>query len=165
MQRRMNSVKDLMIPLSDYTTVDQNATLEEAVDLMYHSIEEKGHRTLAVLDDGNIVGFLTSRAVFEALGKLAPKAGGWLGISYNRPDLFFWDGVKLIKDTPVKKLLRPVVDAYVRETDYPSKAVETILKRGVTLLPVLDEQDKITGVIRAIDLLPFINKLFNSGNS
>ncbi len=166
MLRKMDSVKDLMIPLSDYSTIKQSATLEEAVDLMYHSIKEKGYRTLAVLDDGGtIVGFLTSRAAFEALGKLAPKAGGWLGISFNQPELFFWDGLKLIKDTPVKKLLRPVVDAYVRENDYPSKAVEMILKRGVTLLPVLDEQDKMVGVIRANDLLPFIKKLFESSNA
>jgi CBS-domain-containing membrane protein len=162
----MDSVRDLMIPLNEYSNIDQNATLEEAVDLMYRSIYEKGYRTLAVLDGGgNVIGFLTSRAVFEALGKLAPKAGGWLGISFNRPELFFWDGLKLIKDTPVKKLLRPVVDAYVREGDYPSRAVEMILKRGVTLLPVLDERDKMTGVIRSVDLLPFIKKLFTSKNS
>jgi len=163
MQKKMDSVKDLMIPLSDYSTINDNATLEETVNLMDRSIRERGHRTLMVLDGGGgVVGFLTTRAVFEALGKLAPKAGGWLGISFNRPELFFWDGLKLIKDTRVKKVMRPVVDAYVREADYPAKAVEMILKRGVTILPVLDEQERITGVIRALDLLPFVKRLFES---
>lgn len=163
MERKMDSVGDLMIPLSDYSTVNENATLEEAVELMYHSIIERGHRTMAVIDDsGKVVGFLTTRAVFEALGKLAPKAGGWLGISFNRPEIFFWDALKLVKDTPVKKVMRPVVAACVRDTDYPSKAVEMVLKHGVTILPVVDEHKEIIGFARASDLLPFVKKLFES---
>lgn len=159
----MDSLHEFMIPLSDYLTISENATLEEAVDLMHHSVLEKGHRTMAVLDGkGSIIGFLTSRAVFEALGKLAPKAGGWLGISFNQPELFFWDGLKLVKDTPVKKVLRPVVDAYVRETDYPAKALEMVLKKGVTILPVLDDREQIIGVVRSLDLLPFVKKLFET---
>ncbi|MFZ5631836.1 MAG: HPP family protein [Bacillota bacterium] len=161
MQGKMDTVKDLMITLSDYSTIHKNATFEEAVSLMHTSAKEKGFRWVLVLDDdGNITGILTLRAVFQALGTLAPRAGGWLGISFNRPELFFWDGLKLIKDTPVTKFIRPVVDAYVMDTDPPARAVETILKRKITIVPVLNNKLKVVGIIRPVDLLPFIKMLF-----
>ncbi|MCL6478725.1 MAG: CBS domain-containing protein [Peptococcaceae bacterium] len=161
MRAKMETVKDFMIPLSDYSTIHKNATLEEAVSLMHTSAKEKGFRWVLVLDDdGNITGILTLQAVFQALGTLAPRAGGWLGISFNRPELFFWDGLKLIKDTPVTKFIRPVVEAYVMETDPPARAVETILKRKITIVPVLNNNLKVVGIIRPVDLLPFIKMLF-----
>lgn len=156
-------VKDLMIPLSDYPTLNQNATLEEAVNLMYKMTREKGYRWVVLLDnDGNIAGFLTLRNVYEALSNLAPKAGGWLGISFNRPELFFWEGVQMVKTTPLKKLVRPVVDVFVLETDNPSKAAEIILKRRINILPVMDNKIKVTGIVRPVDLLPFIIELFQT---
>ncbi len=163
MQNRMDTVGDLMIPLTDYTTIRKNATFEEAVNLMHISAKEKGYRWVLVLDDsGKIIGILTLRAVYEALGTLAPRAGGWLGISFNRPDLFFWEGLKLIKDTPVTKFIRPVVESYVMDSDPPSRAVEVILKRRITIVPVLDKNLKVVGVIRPVDLLPFIKMLFET---
>lgn len=156
-------IKDLMIPLSDYPTLDHNATLEEAVNKMYRMTREKGYRWVVLLDDdGNIAGFLTLRNVFEALSNLAPKAGGWLGISFNRPELFYWEGVQMVKTTPVKKLVRPVVDVFVLESDIPSKAAEIILKRKINILPVMDNKMKVTGIIRPVDLLPFILELFQT---
>lgn len=161
MEVKMDRVSDLMIPLTHYSTIHKNATFEEAVNLMIQSAKDKGFRWVLVLDEKeSIVGILTLRAVFEALGTLAPRAGGWLGISFNRPELFFWEGLKLIKDTPVTKFVRPVVDAYVMETDPPSRAVEIILKRHITIAPVLDSNMKVVGIIRPVDLLPFIKMLF-----
>lgn len=166
MQGKTDMVRDFMIPLSDYSTIHKNTTLEEAVNLMYTSAREKGFRWVLVLDEGgNITGILTLRAVFEALGTLAPRAGGWLGISFNRPELFFWEGLKLIKDTPVTKFVRPVVEAYVMETDPPSRAMEVIMKRRITIVPVLDKSLKVVGIIRPVDLLPFIKMLFETNLS
>ncbi|MCL6610553.1 MAG: CBS domain-containing protein [Peptococcaceae bacterium] len=163
MQNKVDTVAGFMIPLTDYSTIHKNATLEEAVNLMHASAREKGYRWVLVLDDGGkITGILTLRAVFEALGTLAPRAGGWLGISFNRPDLFFWEGLKLIKDTPVTRFVRPVVEVYVMESDPPSRAMEVIMKRRVTIVPVLDKDLKVVGIIRPVDLLPFIKMLFET---
>lgn len=159
----MDRVSDLMIPLSDYPTLNKGATFSQAVDLMYGSAKEKGFRWVLVLDEEQrITGILTLKAVFEALGNLAPKAGGWLGISFNRSELFFWDGLKLMKDAPVAKFVRPVVDAYVVESDPPARAMEIILNKRITIVPVLDKNLKVVGIIRPVDLLPFIKKLFET---
>lgn len=164
MHDEQDRVKDYMIPFSDYPSVNQNMTLKEAVNLMDRMAKEKGYRWLVVLDDDdNIAGFLTLRNVFEAMSNLAPKAGGWLGIfTYNRPGMFYWEGIQLIKDTPLKKCIRPLVDVFVQETDPPSKAAELILNRRITIVPVINDQDKVVGIVRPVDLLPFIKKLFET---
>jgi len=159
----MDKVSDLMVPLSDYPTLNKKATFAEAVDLMCGSAKVKGFRWVLVLDEEQrITGILTLKAVFEALGSLAPKAGGWLGISFNRSELFFWDGLKLMKDTPVTKFVRQVVDAYVVESDPPARAMEIIMNKRITIVPVLNKNLKVVGIIRPVDLLPFIKKLFDT---
>ena len=159
----MDRVSDLMIRLSDYPTLNKKATFEDAVNLMHGSAMDKGFRWVLVLDEEErIIGILTLRAVFQALGSLAPKAGGWLGISFNRPEMFFWEGLKLVKDTPVTKFVRPVVDAYVVESDPPARAMEIIMQKRITIVPVLDKNLKVVGIIRPVDLLPFIKKLFDT---
>ncbi|MFZ5597951.1 MAG: HPP family protein [Bacillota bacterium] len=156
-----DKVGDLMIPLAHYSTLNKKATFEDAVNLMIESAKEKGFRWVIVLDDEErITGILTLRAVYEALGTLASKAGGWMGLSFSHSEIFFWDGLKLMKDTPVTKFIRPVVEAYVMESDPPSRAVELILKKHITIVPVLDNNLKVVGIIRPVDLLPFIKKLF-----
>ncbi|MCL5056850.1 MAG: CBS domain-containing protein [Actinobacteria bacterium] len=163
MQGKADKVLDYMIPLYHYSTLHKNATFEEAVNMMNESAKEKGYRWVLVLDDnGKIVGILTMRNVYNALGSLASRAGGWLGMSYNNAGLFFWDGLKLMKDTPVTKFIRPVVDAFVFENDPPAKAVEIIIKRKITIVPVLDSNLKVVGIVRPVDLLPFIIKLFET---
>ena len=164
MQDNVVTIKDLMVPFEDYPRINQKATLEQAVNLMYQMTKEKGYRWVVVLDDQeNIVGFLTLRNVFEAISNLAPKAGGWMGVfTYNRPGFFYWDGVQLIKETPVKKCIRPLVDISVQESDYPIKAAEIIMNRRITILPVLNQQQQVVGIIRPVDLLPFIKNLFNA---
>jgi len=165
-QGKVDKVGHFMIPLSHYSTLKKNATFEEAVNMMNQSAKEKGYRWVLVLDDeGRIVGILTLRNVYDALGSLASKAGGWLGISFNNADLFFWDGLKLMKDTPVTKYIRPVVDAFVLENDPPSRAVEIIVKKKITIVPVLDSNLKVVGIVRPVDLLPFIIKLFETNIS
>ncbi len=69
------SVKDLMVPLSEYATVSEDATLYEAV-LSLEEAQEKfedkhtryRHRAILVLDkDGNVVGKLGHLDVLRAL--------------------------------------------------------------------------------------------------
>jgi CBS domain-containing protein len=69
------AVKDLMVPLSEYATVTEDATLYEAV-LALEAAQEKfddrhtrySHRAILILDkDGNIVGKLSQLDVLRAL--------------------------------------------------------------------------------------------------
>lgn len=164
MQEQAEAIRDYMIPFADYPKVNHNTTLEEAVNLMHRTSKTKGYRWIVVMDDeNNLAGFLTLRSVFETVSKLAPKAGGWLGVfNYAKPGLFYWEGVQLIKDTPLKKCIRPLVDVYVHENDPPSMAAEIIINRRITIVPVVDAQNEVIGIVRPVDLLPFIKRLFDN---
>ncbi len=69
------SVKDLMVPLSEYATVTEDATLYEAVvslEEAQEKFEDKHtryrHRAILILDkDGNVVGKLSHLDVLRAL--------------------------------------------------------------------------------------------------
>jgi len=167
MQEKVETIKDLMISLADYPTLRQDQTLEEAVNLMDRMAKDKGYRWIVVLDDnGNIAGFLTLRNVMEAISTLAPKAGGWMGaFIYNRPGTFYWEGVQSVKNTPVRKWIQPMVDVFVQEDSFPASAAEIILKRRVTIVPVVNDKMKVVGIVRPVDLLPFFKNLFDHAPS
>lgn len=164
MQEKTETISDFMISLSDYPSVNHETTLEQAVEMMYRMSMEKGYRWIIVLDDsGKITGFLTLRNVMEAISNLAPKAGGWMGIfTYSRPGFFYWEGVQAIKNTPVKKCVKPLIDVFVQETDFPAQAAEIILNRRITIVPVMNDKGKVVGIVRPVDLLPFFKKLFDN---
>lgn len=148
------TIREFMIPLEDYPAINHNETLEKAVDLMYEMSQKKGYRWLIVIDDNdNLMGFLTLRNVFEAINMLVPKEGGWMSISTK---------VSIIKEIPLKKCIKPLVNVSVLETDPPTKAAELILNRRITIIPVINQQRTVVGIIRPVDLLPFIRKLFKN---
>ena len=74
-------VVDLMVPLSEYATVSEGATLYEAVSELEKAQEEFDHtryrhRAILVLDgDGKVIGKLTQ---VDALKALEPKYGDML---------------------------------------------------------------------------------------
>jgi predicted transcriptional regulator len=74
-------VVDLMVPLSEYATVSEDATLYEAVSELEKAQEEFDHtryrhRAILVMDqDGKVVGKLTQ---LDALKALEPKYGDML---------------------------------------------------------------------------------------
>jgi CBS domain-containing protein len=82
--------------------------------------------------------------------------------TYNRPGFFYWEGLQLIKNTPVSKLIKPLIDVSVYENDSPAKAAEIIINRRITILPILNDELKPVGIIRPVDLLPFIKGLFEN---
>jgi len=162
LEEHPETIKDFMVPITDYPSINHNVSLGEAVNIMYRMSQAKGYRWIVALDENkNLVGFITLRNVMEAISNLAPKAGGWLGIfTYSRPGYFYWEGIQSIKNTPVKKVIKPLVDVHVQESDTPAAAAEIILNRRITIVPVVNEQNGLVGIIRSVDLLPFFNRLF-----
>ncbi len=161
------TVKNFMVPFAEYPCINQNDSLERAVNLLGKLAGEKGYRWLTVLDDeGNISGFLTLRVVLESINSLNSKPGKWLGLlvdaSRNR---LGGTGLKQIKKAPVKKYMRPLMQVSVLETDDPAQAAEIIINCRISILPVRDKRNKIVGIVRPVDILPFIQYLFSDNLS
>jgi len=146
-------IKDFMISLSDYPTISINKTLGQAVKIMSNMSRENGYRWVIVLDEsGKLAGFLTMRNVFECINDLIPELSDWMAI-YTK--------AQLIKYTTLDKCIRPLINISVQESEHPVKAADIILKHRITILPVINEQSEVVGIIRPVDIMQFIDKLFN----
>ena len=81
-------VKDTMVPLSEYTTIDEDATLSEAVVLLkqakrFAECERNMHRAILVLDKGqNVVGKLSQLDLILGLEKGYRRIGDMRKVSY-----------------------------------------------------------------------------------
>jgi CBS domain-containing protein len=168
------TVRDIMIPIKDYSTVSAEATLREAVatlrgsycELDAETCTEAGHRTVFVLDgDGKLQGILDFSAILKTL---IPEVAGGLtqrlaaaGVTaafaesdaadLDEANLGFRARIRKNAQTPVKNIMlkiRGVIQADAGLMD----ALRRIFKNKITKLPVYDG-DKLVGVLRDADLL------------
>lgn len=166
-------VKDRMIPLSNYSTVSQDATLEEAVmalrgsfcELDSQSCTEAGHRTvLAMGESGKLAGILDFASILRTL--VPEVAGGWYkrlssagvtaafaeadaeGLDETHLDLY--ERVRKnarVKVSDIMLKVRGTIEADASLMD----ALKMIFKNRITKLPVV-ENGRLVGVLRDTDL-------------
>ena len=151
--------KDIMIPLSEYANVNVNATFKDAIRVLKDSLS-RGHRTLAVLDDrGDLAGFLTTRTILKALGVYGIDEDSWNRIAWG--NFFSRIEKNRLKSQGLSKLMRPVVNIFVNEEDTLHEVTQVILKNQINHIPVYNAQDKVTGIIRTIDILDTLAELLD----
>ena len=165
MPKHAKTIGEYMVPFEDYQRVTYDTTLHEALNIIAKEHDEKGYQWVIVLNENNeIDGFLTLRNIFEAVSNLALSASGMFSILTNlsRDDMFYLEGVQLIKDTPLKKAVMSLNNKIsVHVDDAPGIAAVLMLRHHITIIPIRDNQDKIIGMVRPIDLLPYIQELFD----
>ena len=167
------NVRDLMIPIADYSVTSLNMPLKDAVLQMrkiYCEVEtgkctEAGHRTaLVISQSGELVGILDFRSILktlipeisgglskklEALGVSIAMAEGGLNEEDNRKH-DFRARVKDNSATKVKDMMLKI-RGQLKSTDTIYDALKVMHKNKCTVLPVF-EGNSIVGVIRDSDL-------------
>ncbi|WP_238455615.1 CBS domain-containing protein [Desulfolucanica intricata] len=179
-------VKDIMVPLSEYTAINENATLGEAISTLKRSFKKEanniviGHRSAVVLNDNNgVAGILTLRSILEAVEFEASKHfkwtnfTSWAGYFFNKNNLTKHTSLK------VKDIMRSINPVHVNTNDTVLKAVHTILTYKVNTLPVIEEETevlksimreypvvtkKVVGIVRTIDIFDIIGELLEVDN-
>ena len=166
-------VKDLMIPISDYSITSPDRTLQEAILDMrkkYCQVDESqectesGHRTGLVMIDDKLVGIIDFQSIMRALmpeiaGKLSDKlAALGLSIAFAEADASDLDEAKAgFKERVLQNAGTKVGDIMLKlrgHIDADAKVLEALksmYRNKVTVLPVF-EGDKIVGVLRDSDL-------------
>jgi CBS domain-containing protein len=169
------SVKELMVPLSEYATVKEDATLYEAVlalEEAQENFEDKHtryrHRAILMLNkDGNVVGKLSQLDVLKALepkyqdmveGEESHRLGisaGWMKSVFKDFKLFanpLDDICRKAGEQPVKKFIHtPSEGEYVSEGESLEAAIhQLIMGQHQSLLVTRD--DKIVGILRLTDV-------------
>jgi len=176
------TVKDMMIPLSEYATVNETDTLQTAIKTLYHSqkilsCNEYKHRAVLVFDDtGNICGKVSP---LDVLRSIEPKYSQFgqsahfakMGLSkfglsndflhslvknYNLWDESCDSLVKKAKKRKVKEIMSTQQEGeYVDEDlSVPEAVHQFILGQHQSLLVL--KNDKVVGILRLCDMFKLI---------
>ena len=169
------SVMDVMVPIDDFTTVNQDESIGETIQKLKGAltakistsrIMETRHRSVLVLDDkGTVQGILTITDLLSAIMPAylsAPKPSTADSIQYSP---MFWRGifaqeVKKLAHLKNKDVMSPSpisinADANLMETAY------TMLSNKVRRLLVV-QKGKAVGIVREMDLFFQMAKILRS---
>lgn len=145
------TAKEIMIPIEEYASVNANDSLKQAVLEMKKAIPS-GRRTLAVIDDQHhLIGFLTIRTILKALEVTAFKDSTDWALSWG--GYFLKRDIEHLSKLKVREVMRPVIKVFVEENTPLQEVARIILKNQVNNIPVVDSERKVTGIIRAADVL------------
>jgi CBS domain-containing protein len=148
--------KDLMIPLQEYLVTDN--TLKEAANLLRiakRGEEKIGVKALPVLDaSGNLKGILSIGDILKAVH---PAYMDLMNLGS-----FAWDGMvetfaQKAAGKKVKDLMTPKVIT-VKEDSTLMECVDHMLKNGVKRVPVLNKENRVTGMLYERDVFYEITK-------
>ncbi len=181
------TVNDLMVPLEDYTTIDHNASLGEAIEALRSSRRQTmaedparpRDRAVLVLDDeDHVVGKLSP---FEILAGLEPKyergrgmsaaarASSRIGIASHTIDAMLeeyslWQKplknlVEKAANVKVNQLMRelPAADR-IKASESLNKAIHQIVLGHHQSLIVTDE-GRVTGILRLSDVINAVGEM------
>ena len=168
------TVKDRMVPLEEYATVDQGADLQQAVIALAEAQEKWGkegykHRAILVLDDGGkVVGKLSQwdviRALepkydqlfdFERLSRFGFNPGYIKGIvkEHNLWEHPLDDICRVAARTKVVDIMyTPKRAEYVKEATSLVEAIHQIIMGNHQSLLVTDQAGDIVGILRLSDV-------------
>ena len=148
--------KDLMIPLQEYLKPDN--TLQEAAYLLriaQRGEEKIGVKALPVLDaSGNLIGILSIGDILKAVH---PAYMDLMNLGS-----FAWDGMvetfaQKAGGKRVKELMTPKVIT-VKDDATLMECVDHMLKNKVKRVPVLNNENKVTGMLYERDVFYEITK-------
>ncbi len=175
---KQKHVRDLMIPLADYTTVHEDATLKQAVESLRHSHQKYStlhykHRAVLVLDQrGKVVGKLSMHDVLVALEPAYRQMGDMKAV--QRAGLSA-DFIRSMQESfamwqhPMDDICEKAAAQMVRDVMYTPTAAEHVeadatldeavhqLVLGSHQSLLVTDQGEITGVIRLVDVFQAVS--------
>ena len=166
------TVKDIMVPLSQYVVVSEEATIRDVLEKIRQSHagmpeDMYYHRAALVRNEaGDIVGKLGYLGILEALDpeygdldKMKALAGSGItkqDMHRDMRQLGLWDKkLPLIKQRAAEKSVKEVMspfEAHIEEDGSMAKAMHLMAQLQVLSLLTTDEEDHITGIVRLSDL-------------
>jgi len=170
----MKRVKDVMIPVDQYPSVRDNATLREAIAIIEQAqlevqLRKSLPRILLVFDEINVlVGTVRRRDIMKGL---EPKYLLSQPLEYRRklfdievdPNLseLSYDrmirGIREQANRKVSDVMRPI-DAILDAEDHVMKAIQEMVVQNIHLIPVLQEGE-LVGVVRSVDVFHYMAQL------
>ena len=160
----VKTAEDIMVPIGDYNTISENATLYEAIKVLRGSFHRDGkawygHRSVIVLGiSGDLVGILSLRSLLKAAGlrkldndpDFKAESWGWYYINRLRTQ-------SLMR---VRDVMRPLAVATVDAGENVKDVAVSLFKHQVNSLPVL-KKGRLVGMVRTLDIFMVIGEYFS----
>jgi len=134
------------IMTSKVFTLEQHDTIDRA----YFLIHYEGIRHLPVVEKGKVIGMVSDRDMYKALG---PKS--------NSKVIEGRDGKKgelHVITKRVRQIMRRGVVTVNRES-YASEAAAIMADKKIGALPVVDKDDKLVGILSSTDILKVFSRI------
>lgn len=168
-------VRDIMVPIMDYTTIKEDESIGEAFRKLRESFSlaactnrlmETGHRSILVFDrQGNMKGILSIRNILEGIMPAylsAPRPSMADGIQYSP---MFWGGafnreVRELADKKVSRIMSPAPPV-IRDDANLMEAAYIMVTQNYRRMAVI-QKETVVGVIREQDLFFEMEKVLRS---
>lgn len=170
---KTRQIKDLMVPIDDYATIHEDATIAEAILALENEDRRHGdkpyrHHSLVVIDaNRHVVGRLSQIDIMHSLEPRYKELGNarWIGQSvFSRSALVALRETFQLWEQPLKEMCRIIGDVRVRDfmqipnegefvedTDTMNVAMHRIVMgRHHSMLVTRDK--KIVGILRSTDV-------------
>lgn len=164
MSQEKNTAEEIMVPIEDYNTISENATIYEAIRALRESFHREGrawhgHRSVVVKNSsGEPTGILTLGSILRAAG-LKELC---LDDPYLKSLSWGWYYIKKLQEGSlrVRDIMQPLGLAAVRAADTIPDAARTLLKFNVNSAPVV-KKGRVVGIIRTVDIFMAMDKYFS----
>lgn len=170
---KSRQVKDLMIPIEDYATINEDATIAEAIQALENADRRHGekpyrHQSLVVIDaNRHVVGRLSQVDIMHAMEPRYSELGDarWIGRSVLSREVLktlrekfeLWEQpleelCRIVQQVKVHDFMQiPTEGEFVKETDTMNVAMHRIVMgRHHSLLVTRGRE--IVGILRSTDL-------------
>jgi len=164
MTENSKTAVEIMVPIGDYNTISEEATVYEAIRVLRESFHLDGrawygHRSIIAQDNaGRPTGILTLRGILRAAGLreldndpgLKAESWGWYYIKKLREE----------SRLCVRDVMQPLGLAAVRAGDDLTAVARLLLKHNVNSLPVR-KKGQVVGIVRAMDIFMTMDGYFS----
>lgn len=158
------TAEEVMVVIEDYNTIDEKATVYEAIRVLRESFHRDGrawygHRSVIALNDaGEPTGILTLRGILRAAGLRELEDDPDL-----KADSWGWNYINKLREESrlcVRDIMQPLGLASVRARDDLTDVAKALLKHNVNSLPV-SKKGRVVGIVRAMDVFMAMDVYFS----
>jgi CBS domain-containing protein len=172
----MKIVKDLMVPLEEYTRVSEGASLHDAIQALEKALlgpgadpaRPKDRAVLVQARDGRVIGKLS---MWDVLRGLEPRYEHAVEPLVMIDDYFLWTHSLFVnlaekaRSIKAKDLLRePSKDEFINE-DAPLDLAMHQLVRGKLLSLLARRDNKVVGILRLSDVFKAVSEMIKEAEA
>ena len=163
MADQKKQVREIMTDIFEFPHVPYWFTIRQASGILKKSISGgKCLRPLAALvfdEKYNLLGHIEEKDILAGIAAAALPGSSERQDSISAPDENTMDALKELSERPVSTMLNPF-KLFADPEDFVARAADVMLRNNLQILPVLEHQKKLVGMVRGIEIFEYLSSRF-----